>query len=201
MNDTITVENTILTAARKLFVTKGFESTRMQDVADYSGININMLNYYYRNKQCLFDSVFEKAFITFLPNVVDVLVSSIPFREKIEKIIDGYLEIIKENPYFSDFLFNELKRNPERLADNLRKKGLDVDKVNEVLKKEADNGTIKYIKAEHLICNILSLVFMPFVAWPLIKSLLYQNNEEAYLSFVEERKSVIKDIIVSSVEI
>lgn len=200
MEDIISTENKILTAARKVFITKGFEATRMQDIAEYAGINKNLLNYYYRNKQCLFDSVFEKAFMTFLPDVIEILVSNIAFKDKIDKIVDGYFEIIRENPHFADFLFNEVKRNPERLAINLKNKGLDINRLDNFLKEESEKGAIKYIKAEHLLCSILSLVIMPFIVGPLIKSLLHEDNNKSYESFIEERKIVIKDMIVQYVE-
>lgn len=197
MEDTLTIEDRILSAARKVFITKGFEATRMKDIADYSGINKGLLEYYYRNKQCLFDSVFEKAFITFIPNVVDILVSTESFKAKIDKIVDGYFNIIDENPYFADFFFNEVKRNPERLAINLRNKGLDFDKIDEVIKKDAEKGVIRYIKPEHLICNILSLVMMPFTIGPLIKNLLFLEDKEFKESFIEERRELIKRMIVN----
>jgi len=201
MEDTLTIEDKILSAARKVFITKGFEATRMKDIADYSGINKGLLEYYYRNKQCLFDSVFEKAFVTFLPDVVDILVSTESFSAKIGKIVDGYFNIIEENPYFADFFFNEVKRNPERLAMNLRDKGLDFEKIDKVIKKDAEKGIIKYVKPEHLICNILSLVMMPFTIGPLIKNLLFITEKEFKDRFIEERKEQIKEMIVHSVMI
>lgn len=201
MEELGTIEEKILKAARKVFVTKGFESTRMQDVADYAGINKDLLNYYYRNKQCLFDSVFEKAFVTFLPEVVEILVSSIPFSEKIEKIVDSYFQLIEENPHFTDFLFNEVKRNPARLAINLKNKGFDIERLDNSLKADAEKGKIKYVKAEHLLCNILSMVIMPFIVGPLIKNIICNNNQESYNSFLEERKIVIKEMIIQHIVI
>lgn len=201
MEDTIIIEDKILSAARKVFITKGFEATRMKDIADYSGINKGLLEYYYRNKQCLFDSVFEKAFITFIPDVIDILVSTESFSDKIDKIVDGYFNIIDKNPYFADFFFNEVKRNPERLAINLRNKGLDFEKIDEAIKIDVEKGNIRYIKPEHLICNILSLVMMPFSIGPLIKNLLFLQDKEFKECFIEERRELIKGMIVNSIMI
>ena len=46
-------EKTILEAARKQFVQKGFAATRMQEIADEAGINKAMLHYYFRSKEKL----------------------------------------------------------------------------------------------------------------------------------------------------
>ena len=52
-------ENTeiqILVAAREVFIAKGYESARMQEIADRAGINKALLHYYFRSKENLFDA-------------------------------------------------------------------------------------------------------------------------------------------------
>ena len=49
-----TVEEQILIAAFNVFVAKGFESTKMQDIADDAGIKRTVLNYYFRSKDLLY---------------------------------------------------------------------------------------------------------------------------------------------------
>ena len=47
-------EEKILAAAKKVFVEKGMDGARMQDIADEAGINKALLHYYFRNKEKLF---------------------------------------------------------------------------------------------------------------------------------------------------
>ena len=44
-------ENQILIAAREVFIAKGFEGARMQEIADQAGINKALLHYYFRSKE------------------------------------------------------------------------------------------------------------------------------------------------------
>src|SRR5262245_51487236 len=51
-------EERIITAARKVFLSKGLAGARMQDIADEAGINKALLHYYFRSKEKLFDMIF-----------------------------------------------------------------------------------------------------------------------------------------------
>ena len=50
-------EDKILKAANKVFTQKGFAATRTRDIAAEAGINLALLNYYFRSKKKLFDIV------------------------------------------------------------------------------------------------------------------------------------------------
>jgi len=54
-------EEKILSAARKIFTTKGMAGARMQDIANEAGINKALLHYYYRDKEKLFETIFLES--------------------------------------------------------------------------------------------------------------------------------------------
>ena len=54
-------EKIILDAAKKVFLDKGFDGARMQQIADEARINKALLHYYFRSKDKLFDAIFEDA--------------------------------------------------------------------------------------------------------------------------------------------
>lgn len=197
MKETVFTEESILAAAKDVFITKGFESARMQDIADYLGVPKSLLNYYYRNKQCLFDSVFEKSFISLMPFVVDVLTGRESMDLKMDIILGKYFEIIEANPYFADLMFNEVKRNPDRFALRLRDNGFDLKKLQDYIDENAKLQNLRYVKAEQLLCNLLSSIIMPFIVSPLIVNMLYRNDKEGYKIFLSERKQSIKELMVA----
>lgn len=186
-------------AARKVFVTKGFESTKMRDVAEYAGINKGLIEYYYRTKQCLFDSVFEQAFLTYMPTVLDIFISDDTFENKIDTIVDGYFKLINENPYVVEFFLAEIKRNPGRLSDNLYLKGFQLNRLQNYLDQEAEKGNMKKIKAEHFMCNLLGLVLLPFCTEPLLCKMLNVDEQTLQQTFLQERKMYVKDMLIHSI--
>jgi AcrR family transcriptional regulator len=50
-----TTEAKIKNAARVVFHKKGFAATRTRDIAEEAGINLALLNYYFRSKEKLFE--------------------------------------------------------------------------------------------------------------------------------------------------
>ena len=59
MVNKINTESRILEAAKEVFIAKGFDGARMQEIADTAEINKALLHYYFRNKDKLFEAVFE----------------------------------------------------------------------------------------------------------------------------------------------
>ena len=57
-NDKLTEEK-IFEAATEVFVEKGMDGARMQDIANQAGINKALLHYYYRTKEKLVHSRFR----------------------------------------------------------------------------------------------------------------------------------------------
>ena len=50
----VSTEEKIKEAARKVFTQKGFAATRTRDIAEEAGLNLALLNYYFRaSRHCL----------------------------------------------------------------------------------------------------------------------------------------------------
>ena len=54
VNSQLKTEEKILEAAKKVFHRKGYEGSRMQEIADEADINKALLHYYFRIKEKLF---------------------------------------------------------------------------------------------------------------------------------------------------
>jgi AcrR family transcriptional regulator len=87
-------EEKIIDAATYVFVKKGMDGARMQEIADRAGINKALLHYYFRSKEKLFDAVFTRIISIAFPRIGQILTSDLPILEKVEKVIDIYLELL-----------------------------------------------------------------------------------------------------------
>jgi AcrR family transcriptional regulator len=85
-------EEKILSAARKIFTTKGMAGARMQDIANEAGINKALLHYYYRDKEKLFETIFLAEAQKFFPKINAIFQSDDPLFLKIEKFVDEYID-------------------------------------------------------------------------------------------------------------
>ena len=100
-------EEKILNAAQSVFIQKGMDGARMQEIADEAGINKALLHYYFRTKQKLFEAILKKVFSNILPNLMDMVHSDLPIEEKLGIFIENYIDLLMENPYLPNFILKE----------------------------------------------------------------------------------------------
>jgi AcrR family transcriptional regulator len=198
-------EEKIFDAAQKVFVEKGFNGARMEEIAKEAGINKSLLHYYYRTKEKLFGAIFGKVANLFIPRVVTFIESDAPLFEKIEYFIEVYIDMILKNPYIPNFIISEINRNPEHVGNMLAEatgvlKHNAFDKFAQLIEKEVANGTIKPIKAEQLIVNIIGLCIFPFVARPIIQTIVFKNDKKEYQEFLKSRKKEVFSFVMNSIK-
>jgi AcrR family transcriptional regulator len=191
-------EEKIFEAARKIFILKGMEGARMQEIADEAGINKALLHYYYRSKENLFKAIFKDIFSRFLLKTRESFLSDIPDKEKIIGLIDNYIDLIYSNPYVPQFIINEINRDPKVLKDLMFETGIEPQEILNLFliqSKKID------IDPKHIIASIFGMVIFPVVAKPLLQMIYFNNDQEAYNHFLDERKNIIKQMIIKYLEL
>ena len=197
----LSAEKMILEAAKKVFLDKGFDGARMQEIADEAGINKALLHYYFRSKDNLFDAIFEDAFMQFLPNIGQVLMSDMPFPDKIRAFVGHYIDMLHNNPHLPIFIMRELQRAPEKIVSLLKQSGINPHMTNNLLLQESEKGKINPIPLPHLIVNMIGLCVFPFIGRPIIEGFIFNNDTEAYNKFLLERKTVVADFIINAIQV
>lgn len=200
-------EEKILEAAKEVFIKKGMEGARMQEIADLAGINKALLHYYFRTKEKLFDTVFKLAFSYFVPKITDIMSSEKPLFEKIEVFVDSYISLLINHPYIPRFIINELSRNPDRVVEFIDKITGSSDYRNNLfskleiqIQKEIKEGKINFIEPKQLIINMIALCIFPFVAKPIVKGVFFDNNKKKYNEFLKQRKTEVANFIINSIK-
>jgi TetR/AcrR family transcriptional regulator len=196
----INTEQQILNAAKTIFLRKGFDGARMQEIADEAGMNKALLHYYFRSKDKLFDAIFRDAFQQFLPRVSEIMISEKPFFEKVWSFVESYIDMLMENPHLPIFILNELYRNPERLVNIIKGFGVQPEIFAEQIKKEVESGNINPVDPRHFIVNMIGLCVFPFAGKPLIQGILFGNNPEEYQKFLLQRKTEVTLFIMNSLK-
>lgn len=193
-------EKQILEAAKIVFLKKGLDGARMQDIADEAGINKSLLHYYFRSKDNLFETIFKLLFEEFIPRMNETLNTDIPFSKKIEIFVENYIDMLVKNPYLPTFIFLEINRHPEKIVGIMQKSGFNPESFVKLILKDINEGKIKTINPKHLIINILGMCLFPFIARPLIQPMLFFDNNLMFNEFIEERKKEIPKFIMASIE-
>lgn len=196
----LTTEEKILAAARKVFLNKGMDGARMQDIADEAGINKALLHYYFRSKDKLFEQIFLEVATGFLPRIGAILESDETLFHKIELFCEEYIGQMQKTPYVPIFILNEINRQPQAFLEKvLGARQLPLFKMVEEIAREVEAGHIKPIDPLQLLLNVLSLCLFPFLASPLVQHITGMNNEE-FTDLMEQRKKDVPRMIIESIK-
>ena len=190
--DQSSTEEKIKEAARRVFTQKGFAATRTRDIAEESGFNLALINYYFRSKEKLFDIIMLENIQLFIHSVMALVNDeATSLEQKIELLIGHYIDMLIKNPGLPLFILTEINNDPEKLAMKI---GFSKEHANIYLVKQwkelAATGKISTVRPLHFIMNVLSMTIFPFVAGPLLRNRAEIGIEE-FNSLMEERKKLI----------
>lgn len=184
-------EERIKEAARKLFTQNGFAATRTRDIAKEAGINLALLNYYFRSKQKLFDLIMIENFRKFLTGLkVNFQDPTMGMEERLGRIVTAYVDFLTEFPDLPLFILNEIRGNPSKIAEQVRAElGPARSELFKELQGAKKEGKIE-LEPFHFVANLVGLTVFPFVARPLIQRVTGVNDEQ-FLELMEERKKLV----------
>jgi len=195
-----TTEEKIYEAARQIFILKGMEGARMQEIADEAGINKALLHYYFRSKEKLFEAVFRDIFSKFFTKFRITLTSMSSTTEKVIEFVDNYIDLIQTNPYVPQFIINELNRDPKMLKNLMFESGVEPHQILQLFNNSPESGEKIKIDPRHFVVSILGMLIFPFAARPLLQMVYFNDDTEAYNQFLNERKMIVKNLILKFIE-
>ena len=185
-------EARIKNAARLVFHKKGFAATRTRDIAEEAGINLALLNYYFRSKQKLFDMIMLETMQQFLISIGQAFnEKDTSLEQKIEKATEGYIDLLVVEPQIPLFIMSELRNKPGELFKALNIRGLI---LNSFFAKQFDeavaDGRIAEPNMLHFIMNFIGLTVFPFIGSPMLK-MIGGVDDTQFNAMMQERKKMI----------
>jgi AcrR family transcriptional regulator len=196
-------ETLILDAAMKVFTQRGYDGARTEDIAREAGINRALLHYYFRDKQTMFNLIFETRFKEFFGGIFTIFNSDRLLLEKIRLIIEHEISTFIEHPDLARFIISEVAAKPERLIEQGQKLGINprafLESFEQQVKQEVKAGNIKSIEGRQLLMNIMSLCIYPFVAQPIIRTMM-QLDRSSFNAMMESRKKEIYQFIMNALK-
>jgi AcrR family transcriptional regulator len=216
----VATEQRILDAAHAVFLRSGTAGARMQEIADEAGVNKALLHYYFRSKDRLAEAVFQRAAMRLFPAVLRMLASDAELEDKVQRVVEHYLDHLSETPYLAGYVLCELNQHPDRITQYLRAvaaaagdgsastprqdpdkppriKALEV--LDKQLKARARAGTLRPIAREQFLVNLLGLCIFPFAARPILEALLGMEPA-AFRRFIAQRRKEVPDFFLRALE-
>ncbi len=194
-------EEKIFEAATEVFIEKGMDGARMQDIADRAGINKSLLHYYYRTKDHLFNAVYEMIAGQMFRKFSPVFDENRSLEEKIRFFLREHISFMQKNPRLPSFILNEMHRNPGRIRKLIQ--SFDINKLWKTLEAQHKEELKRYnITEENLpqfMTTIAGMSVFPFAARPIIGSIMEKMGYN-FDQYIEERKVYAADFVLNALK-
>ena len=189
-------EARILVAATDEFASKGFYGARMQSIADAANINKAMLHYYFRTKENLYGRVIKSVIKGLMLRVYRSWRDESPIAEKVDKIIDLYMDAYTRNPGFLKIVLREAVDGGVLLRKFLGeiKSEIPFGEDSPIVELAALAGSeldIEPIEIVHMIVNLIGMCVISFISPPFLEVMVDIDLTD-FDAFIEKRREMAK---------
>lgn len=153
-------QDELYAAAARLFATKGYHATRVQDIADELGMLKGSLYYYFSSKEDLLVKITEGRIEELLEAIQAIVATGYPPRQKVALAIDEHLRFFQQHVHiYTIFVKEQLADINKRTANNARKMNRAYQQLwREMLEEGIDTGDFRPdIDSELIMRAILGL--------------------------------------------
>lgn len=109
------VQRSIVEAATRAFAEKGFDATRIDDIAAQTDVSKRMIYYYFGDKHGLYERVLASAYEKVGLGEAMLEIDNLPPKQALEKIIGFMWDYNKSNQHFVRLVMNENLHNAATL--------------------------------------------------------------------------------------
>lgn len=183
-------EEKILTAAKRIFTQRGYEATKVRDIAAEANINLSLVNYYFRSKEKLFEHIMVENINNLFEKVGPILNNEMfSLNEKISFIADHYIDLLLDNPDFPKFIVNEVLSGSNKIPAISAKRELIQQShfARQIFALQAQ-GKIKFHPVQ-IMMNLMGMIVFPFLGQKLFGNIGVQP--EGFREMMEARKQLI----------
>jgi TetR/AcrR family transcriptional regulator len=142
--DATATRQRLLEAAEKVFVAKGFDGARVDEIAETAKVNKRMMYLYFGSKEAMYEHVIREQFRRFVAATRVACTADETPRQQAERIIRTYYYFLAENPGFVRLLGWEtlhLGAHEGRALDALAARG--VPALEAILQAGVQQGTFR----------------------------------------------------------
>ena len=108
----------LLDAARDVFSKKGLSGARVDEIAALSGVNKQLVYYYFGNKKDLYLAVLEEVYEEIREQERQLDLAHLAPIEAMEKLIEFTFDYFTDNPHFVPLLGDENLHKAQHLKDS-----------------------------------------------------------------------------------
>ncbi|HWB25735.1 MAG TPA: TetR family transcriptional regulator [Chitinophagaceae bacterium] len=174
----------IINAAVELFAQKGFEGTSIRDLASKADVNVAMINYYFGSKEKLFEALVEMKAGSARGTLESVLHDKkLSSMEKMERVIDSYIDRLFNNRLFHRVIHQELMLNQRETLQQIITEILYPNTliVKQIIEEGIKKKDFRKVDAELTISSLVGTINQVLLSKKFCLKIL--NREEGYVPY------------------
>ncbi len=197
MERDLSTETKIKEAAIRIFTAKGFNGCTSREIAKEAGINVALLNYYFKSKGQLFDIVIASVLNDFTFSLIDVLKSNMSLVNKARILIEKEYDFLSKHPEIPSFIINELGKKDKNYFEclDIADEFLQTKIFQEVIEAQA-SGEMRKVDLVSLMLLIMSNCHFPFMAKPMIKT-IHSLEDDQYNEHLMVHKQYVTEMLIN----
>jgi TetR/AcrR family transcriptional regulator len=174
------VRESLLSAARSLFLRYGFRAVSSRQVAAAAGVNPAMIHYYFNGKEGLYRAMLESAIAPIVVRLQAMLGD--PRSADVEGLVRTYMQVLAANPWIPGLIVREVL-TPDggfRQAFVRDFAGRFAPMLRNVIGHEVEGGRLRSdLDPSLAVVSLLGLALFPFIALPVTTRVLGIDASEA----------------------
>lgn len=196
MKKDTTTEEKIKAAAKQVFMLKGFAGCSSREIAKEAGMNVALVNYYFRSKSQLFELIFNAAMEDFILSMISVFNTKQPLQDKLRIFIDKEYEFLSKHPDLPLFIINEMNRcdgchTSSHLFDKIKESG-----IFQECEEAQEKGEMRAINLVSISLMIMANCHFPFIAGNLIQG-IHTISDEEYNDQLILHKQYVTEMLIN----
>lgn len=197
MERDLSTETKIKEAAIRIFTAKGFNGCTSREIAKEAGINVALLNYYFKSKGQLFDIVIASVLNDFTFSLIDVLKSNMSLVNKARILIEKEYDFLSKHPEIPSFIINELGKKDKNYFEclDIVNELIETKIFQEVIEAQA-SGEMRKVDLVSLMLLIMSNCHFPFMAKPMIKT-IHSLEDDQYNEHLMVHKQYVTEMLIN----
>lgn len=196
MERDISTEEKIKDAATRVFITKGFNGCTSREIAKEAGMNVALVNYYFKSKGHLFDIVISSVIKDFTLSIIDVFKSDLSLVNKTRILIEKEYDFLSKHPEIPNFIINELGKKDKSFFDCLdfADEFINANIPQQVMEAQ-EKGEMKKIDLVSIMLLVMSNCHFPFMAKPMVQT-IHSLEDSKYKEHLMLHKQYVTEMLI-----
>jgi AcrR family transcriptional regulator len=174
--------------AKTLFREKGLKMTTTREIAQVAQCNLALVNYHFGSKDKLFQIIMMETVEGFFMHLGVLLNDDHSFDEKLDLLIDRYMQFLHDHPEVPAFIISEARTHFSELNARLP---FDKNLLQSSFMSELAKRSPAGVHPIHMFINLLSLMVFPYAVKPIV-GMMSNHASMTFEAMMEERRSMIK---------